>query len=335
MPPQHILLLALFLYLSFSFAKPLEQPFPVTRPEDVYGPPPPPSLWPVRSNKSCTAYSKSQPNPLAKQYFDRRITGTINGTLAVLPIPLSLARSIIPSKYTILTSAIQAELPDFPLDKYPCLFQASYYHDISSVLNPGSVPQTAVPDFSSASIEFPFVDLLGDNSTSFRWVPEILKTITASKIPAITEAREFGTDIHDAVFEPNCEAYHREPDSDYTTTFGRSVDLRVVGHMSADVYSRFKPLGSGPYHMRFWKNVTNQPSSANGRRCDEMVRLFNTSVSTGHYQPVEVNGQVNARLKTFKGEKVWEDVWGIRTDPSFVGNNPLDCESLRGYGART
>jgi len=62
--------------------------------------------------------SQSSPNPIADQY-PLSITGTINATIAVIPIPYSLARSIIPSQWGILKNAYQSLLPGFPTDKYP------------------------------------------------------------------------------------------------------------------------------------------------------------------------------------------------------------------------
>ena len=62
--------------------------------------------------------TESAPNPIGQQY-PFSITGTINGTLSVLPIPYSLARSIIPAKYRILKGAYRSLIPGFPHDSYP------------------------------------------------------------------------------------------------------------------------------------------------------------------------------------------------------------------------
>jgi hypothetical protein len=62
--------------------------------------------------------SESQPNPIFEQYPDVP-TGTVNGTTLIIPIDLTLARSIIPSQYPILTNAYRSLLVDFPQDKYP------------------------------------------------------------------------------------------------------------------------------------------------------------------------------------------------------------------------
>jgi hypothetical protein len=69
---------------------------------------------------------ESSPNPIGTVY-PTSVTGTINGTIAVVPIPYHLARSLIPSKYGILKEAYKSLLPGFPTDKYPvsCASKAS------------------------------------------------------------------------------------------------------------------------------------------------------------------------------------------------------------------
>ena len=62
--------------------------------------------------------AESAPNPIAQTY-PNNVTGTINGTIAVVPIPYSLARSLIPAKYGILKSAYKKLLPNLPEDQYP------------------------------------------------------------------------------------------------------------------------------------------------------------------------------------------------------------------------
>src|SRR5277367_4909737 len=62
--------------------------------------------------------SESEPNPIASLY-PNSVTGTINGTIAVVPIPFELARSIVPPQYGILKGAYESLLPQFPPDIYP------------------------------------------------------------------------------------------------------------------------------------------------------------------------------------------------------------------------
>lgn len=73
--------------------------------------------------------SQSLPNPIASQY-PQNITGTLNGTIAILPIPMALARSMIPAKYNILTNAYRTLLPHLPDDMYPAFLQAVHDHDV-------------------------------------------------------------------------------------------------------------------------------------------------------------------------------------------------------------
>jgi hypothetical protein len=65
----------------------------------------------------CRA-KESLPNPIASQY-PSDVTGTVNGTIAVIPIPYSLARSIVPSQYGILSKAYAELMPQLPKGMYP------------------------------------------------------------------------------------------------------------------------------------------------------------------------------------------------------------------------
>jgi hypothetical protein len=85
------------------------------------------SLSTAKTPSECFSYS--QPNPIASQY-PGNITGTVNATLVLLPIPFSLARSIIPAKYAILKDAYRSLLPNFPEDQYPAMLQMIRDHDI-------------------------------------------------------------------------------------------------------------------------------------------------------------------------------------------------------------
>jgi hypothetical protein len=73
--------------------------------------------------------SHSLPNPIASQ-FPANVTGTINSTLAILPLPIKLARSIIPEQYEILSDAWRELLPSLPKDMYPALLYTVRDHDV-------------------------------------------------------------------------------------------------------------------------------------------------------------------------------------------------------------
>jgi hypothetical protein len=79
------------------------------------------------AQEACSSHSL--PNPIASQY-PQSITGTLNGTVAILPIPMALARSMIPAQYNILTSAYRTLLPHLPNDMYPAILQAVFDHDV-------------------------------------------------------------------------------------------------------------------------------------------------------------------------------------------------------------
>lgn len=259
----------------------------------------------------CQTYDL--PNPIAHLY-PGNATGTLNGTISVLPIPLTLARQLIPAQYTILTSAYRSLLPSFPPDMYPAILQAVHDHEVQAF-------GYKIPDFTRSGIEFPFIDLLADG-TSFKWNPSLL--MTAGHEIALKGARDYGIDTIPAVFEPECDAY-RSTSKPGETRFSATSESG-----KASIETLFEPSEAGwTYSLEFFKNVTNQPIFADGKTCDNMIRLFNTSVTTG----IEtVKGSVRAEMPPFSEEKVWEGVEGIRLDSAFIENNYLPCESFRGYG---
>ena len=71
----------------------------------------------IESAAACVA-KDSQPNPIASQY-PNSATGTINGTVSIIPIPYAQARSIIPSTYPILTKAYEQLMPGLATGMYP------------------------------------------------------------------------------------------------------------------------------------------------------------------------------------------------------------------------
>ena len=85
------------------------------------------------------------------------------------------------------------------------------------------------------------------------------------------------------------------------------------------------------FPLEFFKNFTNQPTFADGKTCDNMIRLFNTSVTTAPNRIERVKGTVRANLQPFSSEQEWTNVYGLRMDTAFIENNYLSCESFRGY----
>ena len=85
---------------------------------DIYDYPLLTAIHPRQDAKNTSV--DSAPNPIADDY-PTSVTGTSNGTITVVPISYSLARSIIPAEYGILTAAYKSLLPGFPADSYPVL----------------------------------------------------------------------------------------------------------------------------------------------------------------------------------------------------------------------
>jgi hypothetical protein len=276
----------------------------------------PSTLSSIDSSPQDLCRTHDLPNPIAHLY-PGNATGTLNGTITVLPIPLALARKLIPSQYGILTHAYRSLLPNFPLDMYPAILQALHDHEVQAF-------GYKIPDFTRTGIEFPFLDLLKDGSTSFKWAPSLL--MTAGHDIALKGAMDYGTHTFPAVFDPPCDAYHHPPSSaPGTTSFSaQSADAGV-----AAISTLFAPSTEETYSLQFFKNITNQPTFADGKTCDNMIRLFNTSVTTS----IElVKGSVQAKIPPFETAQEWTDVEGIRLDSAFIENNYLPCENFRGYG---
>ena len=150
--------------------------------------------------------SRSQPDPIVPQY-PTDVTGTVNGTLILLPVPLRIARAVVPRQYAILTHACAAVLLGFcgwergdegdgvcPVCICTYCDIAEWYHGegrcveqrdfveqccainvltvalllINSVRDHDAQEGTFhVPDVSRFSMYYRFVDLLGDGHSSF------------------------------------------------------------------------------------------------------------------------------------------------------------------------
>lgn len=296
----------------------------------------------------CT--SQSQPNPIASTYPDQ-VTGTINGTLAVLPIPLAQAQQIVGAQYPILTAAYRALLPDFPADMYPAILQAVQDHDVQangvgipdftvrSPLSPLTFRSRANPHPKRISIEYPFLDLLHAGTgagTSFRLA--LNQTMTATAAVALAGSAAYGTRVSPALFDPACDAYAAaDDDSSSTTHLNAWSNASLLANPPAFT-TRFTSSSTADhqaYPLSFWANVTNQPAFADpAKGCDRMVRLFNSSVTTAAGNaPVPVRGEVWAADAFFPGGgRRWVGVEGVRVDTAFIEYNYLECASLAGYG---
>jgi len=58
------------------------------------------------------------------------VSGTLNGTTLIVPIPLEEARALIPKEYTILENAYRSLLTSFPAGMYPLMVTVAVDHDL-------------------------------------------------------------------------------------------------------------------------------------------------------------------------------------------------------------
>ncbi|KAM7204722.1 hypothetical protein V8F20_003506 [Naviculisporaceae sp. PSN 640] len=271
----------------------------------------------AQGGEACVTHD--HPNPLAEM-FPNNATGVLNATLAIIPIPMDLARRLIPHQYGILEQAYRALIPDFPEGMYPIMLQAAHDHDVQF-----RAYGITLDDFSRVGFEFPFLDMLGDGYSSFRWAPEQL--ITASNTIAVEGSRAYGTMVSPSKYDPVCEAYKARPNG---ATYFRGSSLSSAEFIELEM-KRIQP-SLNPYPLELFKNITNQPTFANGTTCDNMIRLFNTSMSVGEHTPAPVMGKIRANAFPFPGEqKQYLDVYGVQITTPFIENNYLDCRTMQGY----
>jgi hypothetical protein len=145
---------------------------------------------------------------------------------------------------------------------------------------------------------------------------------------ALKGAGDYGTNIFPATFEPACDAYKAVPNAKTPrTTYFRASSVGGDESLS----TLFSPTKVEAFPLAFFKNATNQPTFADGKTCDNMIRLFDTSLSTTPNRIERIVGTVRANIHPFGREQEWREVHGLRLDSAFIENNYLDCEIFRGY----
>ncbi|KAF2759792.1 hypothetical protein EJ05DRAFT_309841 [Pseudovirgaria hyperparasitica] len=271
---------------------------------------------------SCNS-TESLPNPIATTY-PNETTGTINGTHAIIPIDLSAARSLIPPQYGINLYELYALQPDFPRNKYPLIVQSVLDHDV------GVGTSLRIPDFTRSAITLPFVDLLHDGRTSFR----LLHSIVMSDNPLAVEGAALYGPPQPLVgrFDPPCEAYMYETSertAASSVTFAAYPLHDDVHSKRPLVHTRFKPCRAQPYSLALYENILNQVLTNNGTLCDNFVTLFDTSISTGDFSPVPVEGRVVLNRPVYPTDSVFEGVFGIKADFAFVERNYIPCSQFK------
>jgi hypothetical protein len=147
---------------------------------------------------------------------------------------------------------------------------------------------------------------------------------------ALEGSRAYGTTVSPAEYDPACNAY-RTLASGAQYFRATSTAPATTGSAAEFIELEMAPASSGsgsPYPLALFRNVTNQPTFANGSTCDNMIRLFNTTMSA---QATAVRGRVRAQALPFGAERTWQDVWGVQVATPFIENNYLDCRTMQGY----
>ncbi|KAL8713741.1 MAG: hypothetical protein Q9220_002267 [cf. Caloplaca sp. 1 TL-2023] len=267
------------------------------------------------------------PNPITSTY-PHNVTGVINATTAVIIVPLDYARALLPSRFANSILIKSYTRFNIPPHKYPLVIDATIDHDIR-YNNIG-----VAADFSAFRTTFPFIDLLGDGYSNFRYTGNIY--LPPSNVVAINGSKAYGYDVLPAYFDPPDAPYAFAPHSKrHTTYFNVYTNNTTHPHPHLIASTRFHSDPSiAPIPLSFYKNITNQPMFGNNTAvCDNMITFWNTSVTTGAaYEPQGVVGEVALSPPLVPRKRVFGGVRGVRAQRAFLENNFLECASLRGYG---
>jgi hypothetical protein len=151
--------------------------------------------------------------------------------------------------------------------------------------------------------------------------------IEAANEAAVSGSRAYGTIVHPSVFDPLCDAYAPLPNG---KTYFNGTSLEDDKFIRL-VFAELKHAERFPYPVSLFKNITNQPSFSNGSVCDQQIRFFNTSVTTGLYEPTLVKGTVESNLGPFRTRTKFQQVLGMQVATAFAENNYLSCDMFKGY----
>lgn len=272
------------------------------------------------------------PNPLAEIY-PYNVTGIINATTAVLLVPLPYAQSLLPSRFSNATLNHAYTRFNIPPSLYPIIIEAAIDHDIRFNKS------TALADFSSLKVTFPFIDLLGDGYSNFRYTSYIY---LSPSIPQATHGTEaYGITTRPAFFDPpdapyrSTHVYNKDEMifAVYTLASSSSAPRRYT-HQSVASFRFHDTPSISPFPLSFYKNVTNQPLFGNNSNlCDNMVSFWNTTISVSPNSPLGVVGGIMVPPAVLpRRKRLYRSVRGIRAQRAFLENNYRDCKELKGYG---
>lgn len=151
--------------------------------------------------------------------------------------------------------------------------------------------------------------------------------ITADHDIALQGSRAYGTEVSPAEFEPLCDAYQRLPSG---ATYFKA---KGAGKSAEVEFFALSKSAATPFPIELFQNITNQPIFANGSSCDHMIRIFDSSLSMGAYEPVFARGRVRANIAPLEREEEWTGVYGVQVATPFIENNYLACQMMQGYSS--
>ena len=181
--------------------------------------------------------STCAPNIIAEAY-PNNATGTINATNFVLTVPLDYARSLP----VVLTHAY-TRFSIHPMN-YPLVFETAFESDVRyRGIN-------AVPDEPSLRLTFPFIGLLEDNSTCFRYISYIY----LSSEPITSKGSEtYGINTIPSRFDPKDEPYMQ------------SSENKHYRYVSANSSQKLSKISSQTMTRRTAASVYFHPSNHKGQ----------------------------------------------------------------------
>ncbi|KAL5460759.1 hypothetical protein PMIN06_002513 [Paraphaeosphaeria minitans] len=181
------------------------------------------------------------------------------------------------------------------------------------------------------ALKFPFVDRLNDGASAFKYTPPQL--VSAENLIAFLGSTIYGDTVAGS-FEPSCDAYASNgPNETYMRAYALVEFLLPNARPVADM--SFRTAARIPYTIDTFVNVLNQPLFGDGiPLCDNYITLFNTTVTTGEYAPVPVEGTLAVRPPLYPNDEMFEYVYGFQMANAFVERNGVVCGSLKGYSGR-
>lgn len=224
-----------------------------------------------------------------------------------------------------------------------------------------------MPTPIARSLLFPFIDLLHDGYSKFRYAPT---SYLSANFVAVAGVAAYGTKLIISTPNPPGDAYAFRPSEKAVTERTSSSKTFPVPNGTAAVDVSSTPCriaGAGPYPLSLYvpcsfarahystdvqnlitpnigllfpyplnqptphpRNLTNQPTFATSLLYDHQIRFFN-SVTTGTNPPISIKGSATLKSVDVLGAPMgFAGVSGIKADTAFVKNDFLACKSREG-----